>query len=240
MLRKDYLYQPAGLILLVFLRFFPTFCLGKSLLYAINITSFELILGKDLNAWDSEILLIEVIFLACESVVYVALAICLDNISSNPEIVYLWQSVFGCRKSSERSAVADIPDDDDVVTEQQRVLNGEANDDAIVLCELTKIYANGKVAVNKLSLGIPPGECFGLLGINGAGKTTTMGMLTAEFPPTEGDATLAGFSVRNEPQKTRRRIGYCPQFDAHFEKYVPPPDIFLLCFPLSLDYDSLI
>lgn len=55
-----------------------------------------------------------------------------------------------------------------------------------------------------------------MLGINGAGKTTTMGMLTAEFPPTSGDATLAGFSVSREPQKTRRRIGYCPQFDAHF------------------------
>lgn len=45
----------------------------------------------------------------------------------------------------------------------------------------------------------------------GAGKTTTLQILTAEFPPTSGDATLAGFSVRNEPEKTRRRIGYCPQ-----------------------------
>jgi ATP-binding cassette subfamily A (ABC1) protein 3 len=51
---------------------------------------------------------------------------------------------------------------------------------------------------------------------NPAGKTTTMQMLTAEFPPSGGDATLAGFSVLNEPEKTRRRIGYCPQFDAHF------------------------
>lgn len=40
--------------------------------------------------------------------------------------------------------------------------------------------------------------------------------LTAEFPPSSGDATLAGFSVTREPEKTRRRIGYCPQFDAHF------------------------
>jgi ATP-binding cassette subfamily A (ABC1) protein 3 len=44
-----------------------------------------------------------------------------------------------------------------------------------------------------------------------------MGMLTAEFPPSSGDATLSGFSVKNEPEKIRRRIGYCPQFDAHFE-----------------------
>ena len=67
-----------------------------------------------------------------------------------------------------------------------------------------------------MSLGIPHGECFGLLGINGAGKTTTMAMLTAEFPPSTGDASLAGFSVSNEPEQTRARIGYCPQFDAHF------------------------
>jgi len=113
--------------------------------------------------------------------------------------------------------VESIPDDDDVIAEQQRVLEGQANDDVIVLSELTKIYQNGKIAVNKLSLGIPPGECFGLLGINGAGKTTTMGMLTAEFPPSAGDATLAGFSLRHEPEQTRRRIGYCPQFDSHFE-----------------------
>jgi ATP-binding cassette subfamily A (ABC1) protein 3 len=43
-----------------------------------------------------------------------------------------------------------------------------------------------------------------------------MGILTAEFPPTSGDASLAGFSVKNEPEKTRRRVGYCPQFDALF------------------------
>jgi ATP-binding cassette subfamily A (ABC1) protein 3 len=43
-----------------------------------------------------------------------------------------------------------------------------------------------------------------------------MGILTAEFPPSSGDATLAGFSVSKEPEKTRRRVGYCPQFDAHF------------------------
>ncbi len=43
-----------------------------------------------------------------------------------------------------------------------------------------------------------------------------MQMLTAEFPASSGDATLAGYSVSKEPEKTRRRVGYCPQFDAHF------------------------
>lgn len=42
-------------------------------------------------------------------------------------------------------------------------------------------------------------------------------MLTAEFPPSSGDATIAGFSVSHQPEAIRRRVGYCPQFDAHFE-----------------------
>jgi ATP-binding cassette, subfamily A (ABC1), member 3 len=41
-----------------------------------------------------------------------------------------------------------------------------------------------------------------------------MSLLTAEFPPTSGDAILGGFSVQREPEKIRRLIGYCPQFDA--------------------------
>lgn len=49
-----------------------------------------------------------------------------------------------------------------------------------------------------------------------AGKTTTMGILTAEFPPTSGDALLATYSVTSKPEETRKRTGYCPQFDAHF------------------------
>jgi len=48
----------------------------------------------------------------------------------------------------------------------------------------------------------------------GAGKTTVMGLLTTEFPPSSGDASLAGFSIRDKLKETRSRIGYCPQFDA--------------------------
>lgn len=54
-----------------------------------------------------------------------------------------------------------------MIEEQERVLNGKANDDLIVLNQLTKRYDDGKLAVNNMSFGIPPGECFGLLGING-------------------------------------------------------------------------
>lgn len=49
---------------------------------------------------------------------------------------------------------------------------------------LRKVFpvSNGaKVAVKNTSLGIPRGECFGLLGINGAGKSTTLAILSGSF-----------------------------------------------------------
>lgn len=208
------------------LRFTPSFCLGKGLFNAINIETYDFLEGETLSAWSEPILLYEVIFLVGQGFLYLALAIQIDKWSTNPRAVSNWRSFLNvvtcgcCCKCGASSGEVDIttalPDDDDVITEEERVQEGYANSDLIVMSQLCKVYSNGKVAVNGLSLGIKAGECFGLLGINGAGKTTTMQMMTAEFPPTSGDATLAGFSVSREPERTRRRIGYCPQFDAHF------------------------
>ncbi len=55
-----------------------------------------------------------------------------------------------------------------------------------------------KVAIHYTSLGIPMGECFGLLGINGAGKTTTLSILSGDFLPTSGTAHLNGMNIFNE------------------------------------------
>ena len=54
-------------------------------------------------------------------------------------------------------------------------------------------------------------------GINGEGKTTTLSILSGEFPPTSGEAFIDGFSIRDDQTNIRRRIGYCPQFDALLE-----------------------
>ena len=201
------------------LRFFPAFNLSRGLYSAINIQTISLINAKNVNAWDPEACLYEIIFLAWQSVVYLLLAMKIDEWSNNPRAVALFRKIFmcDCRDSFDRGGPPSRENiDSDVAAEEERVLSGGANDDLIVLSQLGKVYSNGKRAVDSISLGIPPGQCFGLLGINGAGKTTTMGMMTAEFPPSSGDATLAGFSVASEPEKTRRRVGYCPQFDAHF------------------------
>lgn len=45
-------------------------------------------------------------------------------------------------------------------------------------------------AVDRLCVGVPKGQCFGLLGVNGAGKTTTFKMLTGDIFVTKGNAFL--------------------------------------------------
>ncbi|XP_038055942.1 retinal-specific phospholipid-transporting ATPase ABCA4-like [Patiria miniata] len=108
-------------------------------------------------------------------------------------------------------------EDDDVVRERQRVLSGGADDDIVRVENLTKDYntSNGVfTAVNRICVGIPYGECFGLLGVNGAGKTTTFKMLTGDTQVTSGSAYVKGYSILKDMRKVRHNIGYCPQFDA--------------------------
>ena len=70
--------------------------------------------------------------------------------------------------------------------------------------ELSKRY--GRIlAVNKLSLEVPRGHVFGLLGPNGSGKTTAMGMLLGLVKPTSGTFTLFGSEVPH--QDALHRIG---------------------------------
>ena len=66
-------------------------------------------------------------------------------------------------------------------------------------------------AVAGIDLEVGQGVIFGFLGPNGAGKTTTLRMLTTLLQPTGGDARVAGFDLRREPQRVRERIGYVSQ-----------------------------
>uniref|UniRef100_A0A671URV1 ATP-binding cassette, sub-family A (ABC1), member 1A n=1 Tax=Sparus aurata TaxID=8175 RepID=A0A671URV1_SPAAU len=106
-------------------------------------------------------------------------------------------------------------EDEDVARERQRILSGAGQSDILELRQLTKIYKRKqKPAVDRLCVGIPPGECFGLLGVNGAGKTSTFKMLTGDSLVTSGEAYLAGKSVNTEIDEVHQNMGYCPQFDA--------------------------
>uniref|UniRef100_A0A8D1IGB3 ABC transporter domain-containing protein n=1 Tax=Sus scrofa TaxID=9823 RepID=A0A8D1IGB3_PIG len=82
-----------------------------------------------------------------------------------------------------------------------------------------KVYFKYPVifAVKNISLAIQKGECFGLLGFNGAGKTTTFKLLTGDEIVTSGKVFIDGFSITENTQKVKSRIGYCPQSDALLE-----------------------
>ncbi|XP_077429248.1 phospholipid-transporting ATPase ABCA1b isoform X3 [Vanacampus margaritifer] len=106
-------------------------------------------------------------------------------------------------------------EDEDVARERQRIVRGLGHGHILELRQLTKVFKRKqKPAVDRLCVGIPPGECFGLLGVNGAGKTTTFKMLTGDTTVTSGEAFLAGKSILREQEQVHRDMGYCPQFDA--------------------------
>ncbi len=80
---------------------------------------------------------------------------------------------------------------------------------AIETTGLTKRFES-LIAVDHLDLAVDR-EIFGLLGPNGSGKTTTVKMLTTLLIPTEGDATICGYSVTKDPLAVREQISYVPQ-----------------------------
>jgi len=63
-------------------------------------------------------------------------------------------------------------------------------------------------AVRGLSLRVPRGEVYALLGANGAGKTTALRCLATLIAPTEGTARIEGFDARTQPLEVRRRLGF--------------------------------
>ncbi len=66
-------------------------------------------------------------------------------------------------------------------------------------------------AVDGLDFGVRTGELFGLVGPDGAGKTTTLRMLAGILPPTDGDATIFGASVAQDPESVKGEIAYMSQ-----------------------------
>ena len=66
-------------------------------------------------------------------------------------------------------------------------------------------------AVDALTLPIPQGERFALLGVNGAGKTTAIRMLSGLLPPTSGDALLLGKSIVRDTAAAKAAANLSPQ-----------------------------
>ena len=190
---------------------FPPFAFGDGLnnLSLRETFSFtELKGGKLYDPLDWNITGMNLTFLAVEGVVYLLATILYEYLGQIPA----FQGKAGVLPPDDNSLK-----DDDVLVEETRVASGAADDSSIIVRDFKKIYPGGKYAVKGISLAIPTGECFGLLGINGAGKSTALNMLSGEFRPSAGSAHLAGLDLLKDVHKCRRKIGFCPQFDALFE-----------------------
>ena len=78
---------------------------------------------------------------------------------------------------------------------------------------LTKIYGS-IIAVDDLSMSVPRGHAFGLLGPNGSGKTTTMGMLLGLVQPTSGSFSL--FGSTDGLEESLRRVGAIVEYPSFY------------------------
>lgn len=87
------------------------------------------------------------------------------------------------------------------------------NQAAIEVAGLTKSFGDVDV-LHGIDLTVPTGTVYALLGPNGAGKTTMVRILSTLTTADAGEAKVAGFDVRREPDGVRRSIGVTGQFSA--------------------------
>lgn len=90
----------------------------------------------------------------------------------------------------------------------------------IELIDLAKSFGSVQ-AVDGISLTVPRGEFFCVLGPNAAGKTTTIKLLVGLLRPTRGRARIAGFDVQTQPMEARQRLAYVPDFPFLYDKLTP-------------------
>ena len=80
----------------------------------------------------------------------------------------------------------------------------------IQLQGVTKRYGR-QTALDNVSLEVPRGVVFGLLGENGAGKTTAIRILLGLSEADEGEARVVGLDSRTDGLAIRQRVGYVPE-----------------------------
>jgi len=199
-------------------RLFPGFCLGNGLLdLTVQHTVDEFMGQQNISPFAWDVLGANLAYLVAQGFMWFALTLIIDYSLNYPLVRQRFARLFKTSEESDRVETL-VVQDEDVKLEQMRIDSDLLNqaDDMLVLRHLRKVYGS-KVAVNDLTFGVAKGACFGFLGVNGAGKTSTIKILTGDFLPTEGTASLADKDIIRNQSEIRRNIGYCPQFDALLE-----------------------
>jgi len=86
----------------------------------------------------------------------------------------------------------------------------------IRLHQVTKRFG-ANTALSGVSLEVPPGVVFALLGENGAGKTTAIRIMLGLLEPNSGRAEVLGLSSATQGLEIRRRVGYVPEQPTLYE-----------------------
>ncbi|MEY8463180.1 ABC transporter ATP-binding protein [Streptococcus merionis] len=83
--------------------------------------------------------------------------------------------------------------------------------------KVTGGYANIPVLKN-ISFTINDGELVGLIGLNGAGKSTTINEIIGLLTPYQGQITIDGLSLAQNPEDYRKKIGFIPETPSLYEE----------------------
>jgi ABC-2 type transport system ATP-binding protein len=87
----------------------------------------------------------------------------------------------------------------------------------IIVENITKRYGTQK-AIDNVSFKVKTGEILGFLGPNGAGKSTTMRAIACYLSPNEGNITVGGYSIYQNPQEIKKIIGYLPESNPLYQE----------------------
>src|SRR5437764_4488024 len=98
----------------------------------------------------------------------------------------------------------------------------------IQLHNVRKIFGEQR-AVEDLTLTVPAGEIFGLLGHNGAGKSTAIGMMLGQVWPTGGQVVICGFDVAARRRQALQKVGAIFETPAFYDYLSGLRNLEILC-----------
>jgi ABC-2 type transport system ATP-binding protein len=87
-----------------------------------------------------------------------------------------------------------------------------------------KVYGDGTEALRGLSLRVPAGAFFGLLGPNGSGKTTLIGMVSGLVRAPGSRLFVFGHDAVADAQRARLLVGVAPQ-EVHLDRFLSVRDV---------------
>lgn len=139
----------------------------------------------------------------------------------------LWSTVGSCVFGMRGSAFQTDVEDEDVVDEMDRVdelvRDNRVSEESLVMHNLCKSFGTFP-AVHNISVGIHPGECFGILGVNGAGKSTLFRLLSSSILESYGNVYSENCSLTRGRIQLLRRLGYSPFHGKAMLGYMTPKE----------------